>query len=375
MFRGPMAKWPFSVVQLVASTAILLICGTSSAQQAQSTGQGTTFTGRITQKDDGKPIGGATVILAPGDVKESATLKLLTTTTSADGSYRFSGVPWNNVWIYAGGAGYVSGLAGCCESPVPFASRDLQLEPALIPQQMDDSALVSEYGANRAAIGFANATFSTDGKVLQFVALDVRNNNTSLTKAWRYDVSSGVLKPGPMPVYGNRGDATWSYDPQNPPSKDADPDNVGLFHIDTENDCSGCAPGLVARNRKTGVAFTITNTETGYGSSADGKVIFWNGAAQSKRGVETVTYIFDLQSRRRRSVVLPNENPDYLTAYPEGANYLLAYSVSGPCVEDAAGLKQKVEHELTLQRGEQMNPNFNGTRLPEDLCFVIVPAP
>ncbi len=335
----------------------LLLFSTLANSQAPTGGgaavDSITFSGHITRADDGKPIEGATVILAPCVGCDGAFSKLPAhvpvTTTAADGSYRFTNISKRFEWIQAAHTGFVPALAGCNACAGEAISVDLKMAPAAIPAQMNDRALTTAYGDKRLYVEFRAAAFTADGNSLQLLTFNGDHGGPEM--GWKYDLKADTLAAGPMIT-----------------DEESDTQTVGEYSVTMGPSCRGCGGSIVVQNLKTGRGYRLTDSaESVVAASSDGKAIFWYDG----RGMEA----FDLDTHRATHISsLPSSSGfEPLAARPEVDGYLLAYEVVGSCNIDGAALIRQVESD----QAEQVAQKDASARAPKphNVCFLHVRMP
>ena len=334
------------VCSFVVLAGLIEIPANASGLQTASTGE-VTVVGRVLRADNGEPVSGATVLIAPCIGCSGAAYQVPrtdpVTTSGADGAFRFTGIPRGLLgWVHVAHKGYSPTIRGCGACKGDPISIIVKLKPAAVPTQVNESTLIAAFGKAPTLQTFRVAQFTQDGKTLLFDTVDGRG--------WKYTLATGALEQGTAI-----------------PDDESDVQSVGMYDVESGPSCRGCGGSLTARNRKTGKAFTIADSGVGsaFVGSSDGKVVFW---------FDQMLQAFSLLDHRTATVALPSFSGfEPLAARPDNGGYLVAYTVSGPCNFDSPALIRKVEADQAEQVARK-DPDARA-QTEENLCFQHISFP
>ncbi len=337
-----------------------------TAPEAQKLGE---ISGHVYRADNGRPLPDATIKLG---LESFPDVTAISTRTAADGSYSVSDVPPGTYWLvayrkgfhretYRGNSprGYMAVLD--LHAGQTLSGIDVKLHQLVSVTQMNDQALVAEFGIERFWLQIRLGQFSPDGKLFAFAVGDPLPQ-----QVWLYEMGSGRLMhvtKAPSEGWSTIRAIAWvgetmyadAYYPNAHHYFAATAEGVrkipllppearaalrqestpyiytarnSRFAVRLKNPCGGSACGF---------RLTVTTTR-GRQIYQSGDLGHENFIFDRRRSIVLFPKFFqaeitllDLNTRRVRHFYLPIRAEWLLDAKPEAGGFLVAYTSYGPC--------------------------------------------
>lgn len=205
-------KSPANLVMGLLFMAILPLTHSGAGQADKPKGR---ISGHVYRADTHTPLAEVTMILQVANAAPVQTVQ-----TAVDGGYSFDNLDANDYTLAAWKTGFVGRVFGAgmpnnglviqdlkIVPPLSLEGIDLSLQPEPQIAQMADTALWEAHANLRSSLGFENGWFSPDGSEFAFGLTNIRSGDTD--EIWLYSLRDRRLRrvadrPGPY-VWGADG--------------------------------------------------------------------------------------------------------------------------------------------------------------------------